>query len=259
MRNIRTSAGHTVSYVVEGEGPPLLLVHGAFSDHISNWAQVWPLLIRMFRVYAIARRGRGQTSATEGHSIADEADDVIEIMKSIGEPVILLGHSYGAHCALDAAALAPELVRKLILYEPPWPSLLAPHIQASLELHARTSDWEGYATHFFLNLLCVPSDDLALYRATPDWAGVIADTPATVHDMRSLARLKFDPDRFDTLAVPTLLQIGPESPPDLYVTDALMAALPNAAIDVLEGQAHEGMTTAPQLYAARVRAFALAS
>jgi pimeloyl-ACP methyl ester carboxylesterase len=259
MQKIRTPAGHTVSYVVEGDGQPLVLVHGAFSDHVSNWVHVWPLLTRTFRVYAIARRGRGETSATEGHSIPDEADDVVEIMKSIGEPVILLGHSYGAHCALQAAALAPELVSKLVLYEAPWPSLLAPHHLESLETYASTRDWDGLASYFFLNLVSVPPDDLALYRASPDWAGVIADTPATLHDMRSLARATFDPARFGALAVPTRLQIGSESPRDLYVTDALVAALPNAAIDVLEGHAHEGMTTGPALYAERVRAFALGS
>lgn len=258
MQMINLPAGQNVSYVVEGEGRPLLLVHGAFSDHITNWAQVWPFLTRTFRVYAIARRGRGSTSATAGHSISDEANDVIEIMRSIGEPVILLGHSYGAHCALHAAARAPDCVSKLVLYEAPWPSLLTPDILASLESFAGQRDWEAYASHFFLSLLSIPADDLALFRASPDWAGVIADTPATVHDMRSLAREKFDPARFDALAIPTLLQIGSESPRELYVTDTLAATLPNAVIDILEGQAHEGMTTAPDLYAERVRAFSLA-
>jgi hypothetical protein len=35
----------------------------------------------------------------------------------------------------------------------------------------------------------------------------------------------------------------------VYVTDALAAVLPHAQIDTLAGQAHEGMTTAPHLYA----------
>jgi hypothetical protein len=43
--------------------------------------------------------------------------------------------------------------------------------------------------------------------------------------------------------------VGSESPRDLYVTDALAAVLPRAEIETLAGQAHEGMTTAPELYA----------
>lgn len=54
-----------------------------------------------------------------------------------------------------------------------------------------------------------------------------------------------------------LLQTGSESPRDLYVTDALAAALPHATIGVLPGQAHEGMTTAPDMYLEAVRTFLL--
>jgi hypothetical protein len=49
-----------------------------------------------------------------------------------------------------------------------------------------------------------------------------------------------------------VLQIGTESSRALYVSDALAAVLPDARIQELAGQAHEGMTTAPEMYAAAV-------
>ena len=61
-----------MSYDKRGSGPPLVLVHGGFSDHETNWAFVMPLLMRQFTVYAVARRGRGETDATEGHGVEDE-------------------------------------------------------------------------------------------------------------------------------------------------------------------------------------------
>ncbi len=70
--------------------------HGAFSDHRTNWEFVKPLFERQFTVCAIARRGRGETDATEGHSLEDESKDVVAVIQSVGEPVFLLGHSYGA-------------------------------------------------------------------------------------------------------------------------------------------------------------------
>jgi hypothetical protein len=54
-----------------------------------------------------------------------------------------------------------------------------------------------------------------------------------------------------------MLQIGTQSPRDLYVTDALAAVLPNVCIEELPGQAHEGMTTAPRMYAEAVSRFLL--
>lgn len=55
-----------------------------------------------------------------------------------------------------------------------------------------------------------------------------------------------------------MLQIGTESPRDLYVTDALAAVLPDVRIEELRGQAHGGMTTAPKMYAEVVCRFLLA-
>ena len=75
--------------------------------------------------------------------------------------------------------------------------------------------------------------------------------------MRALSRYDFRPERFRELRVPVLLQIGTESPRDLYVTDALAAVLPDVRIEALSGQAHEGMTTAPQMYAEAVARFFL--
>jgi hypothetical protein len=46
-----------------------------------------------------------------------------------------------------------------------------------------------------------------------------------------------------------MLQVGRESPREIYVTDALAAELQDVQIEELPGQAHESMNTAPELYA----------
>src|ERR671918_84007 len=145
MQRIPSPAGATVSYDKYGSGPPLVLVHGSFSDHKTNWEFVKPLFEKQFTVYAIARRGRGETDATEGHSLEDESRDVVAVMQSIGEPVFLLGHSYGAQTALAAAAQVPDRVRKLVLYEPAWPHVVENEALARLEALAQAGDWEGFA------------------------------------------------------------------------------------------------------------------
>ena len=255
---ITASTGATVSYTVAGNGPPLVLVHGAFSDHETNWAFVAPLFQQRFTVYAIARRGRGATDATEGHTLEEEAQDVADLVRAIGTPVSLLGHSYGAHCALLAAARQPERVEKLILYEPAWPSLMKPDALAALETLAAAGAWDQFAFAFFANTLHVPIEELNALRASELWAPIVADAPASLRDLRALHAYRFDPVHFAHVHVPVLLQIGSESPRDLYVTDALAAVLPDAQIDTLPGQAHEGMTTAPELYARASMRFLLA-
>lgn len=254
---VRSSDGATVSFTSDGAGPPLVLVHGGFSDHESNWAFVRPLLRDHFRLLAVARRGRGGTDATTGHALEDEARDVAAVIEAAGEPVFLLGHSYGAHCSLLAAALVPDRVRKLVLYEPAWPQILPAEALARLEKLAASDAWDELALRFFGEVLCVPAAELETLQESEHWPPIVADAPATLGDLRALVRSGFDPERFRGLAVPVLLQVGSESPRELYATDALAAVLPGARIEALAGQAHEAMTTAPALYAESVRRFLL--
>jgi pimeloyl-ACP methyl ester carboxylesterase len=248
-------SGTRIGYDAYGEGPPLALIHGGFSDHRTNWTFVKPLLEPHFSVHALARRGRGATDATVGHSLEDEVEDAVALIRRIGTPVFLLGHSYGAHVALGAATKVPNLVRKLVLYEAPWPHLLGAAAMASLEALFRAGDWDGFATMFFADVLAVPADILQALRSTDDWAAILHDAPASLGDLRAVSRLDFEPERYRSLSMPVLLQVGSDSPSNFYVTDALVAVLPNASVGGLEGQAHEGMTTAPEQYVDAIRRF----
>ena len=80
---------------------------------------------------------------------------------------------------------------------------------------------------------------------------------ATLNDIRAFRSYRFVAEAFRDLRMPVLLQIGTESPRDLYLTDALASVLPDVRIGELEGQAHEAMTTAPELYADAVITFLL--
>jgi len=255
---ITAPSGATVSFVRYGSGPPLVLVHGSFSNEVTNWEFVKPLLEKDFSVYAVARRGRADTSATEGHSLEDEGHDVAAVVASIGEPVFLLGHSYGAHCSLlAAAALEPDRVRKLVLYEAPWPRIVRGEALIPLEALARNSDWDGFAHTFFRDVLFVPEADLDGLRASELWPPIVADAQASLGDLRAVCGYDFQPERFRGLSMPVLLQTGTESPRDLFVTDALAGILPDVRVEALAGQAHEGMTTAPEQYAESVTRFLL--
>lgn len=257
MRKLISRTGVTVSYRKSGSGPLLVLIHGGFSDHHTNWEFVLPKLEDRFTVVAVARRGRGETDATEGHTLADEAEDAVTIIESLGEPAFLLGHSYGAQVALRAAAAIPAHVRAMILYEPPSPNMFDMGFLDELEHMAAQGRWDEFSWTFFEEGLRVPAEELNKVRANGLWDAIVADAKATLGDLRALTRSRFVPEDYRTMSVPTLLQIGTESPRELYATDALAAVLPNVRIEELKGQAHEGMTTAPDLYAESVIRFVM--
>ena len=153
MQRLRSPSAW-ISYDRYGKGPPLVLVHGSFSNHVSNWEFVKPLLEDRFTVYAVARRGRGETDATDEHSVPDEGADVAAVLAAIGEAVFLLGHSYGGQVALAAAARAPERVQKLVLYEPPWPTALDAKVVQRLEAFARAGN--GTPSRRHSSAICSP-------------------------------------------------------------------------------------------------------
>jgi pimeloyl-ACP methyl ester carboxylesterase len=240
-------SGSRLSYEISGKGPPLILVHGSFSDHETNWALVRPLLDEQFTVYAVARRGRGET--TSGPTLVDEAGDLAAFLASLAGPVYLLGHSYGAQVALRAAAESPEHVRKLVLYEAPWPNATASELLDRLRSRAAHSDWNGLAEVFFSEVLALTADDIEELRAEGVWQFIVSDAEASLDDISALCRYRFEPSDFRDLPVPVFLQVGTESPREVFATDALARNLPNVEIQELEGQAHEAMSTAPRLYA----------
>ncbi len=252
---LTTPTGVTLSYEVEGDGPPLVLVHGSFSDHCSNWAPVRPNLVERFTLYALARRGRGETDATTRHSVEDEAHDVEALIRAIGDEVYLVGHSYGAQVALAAAARCEGLVRKLVLYEPPKPESADPEAVRELESIARREDWDALAETFFREFLEVRPDELEGLRASAFWPPIIKDARASLGDLRALVGYSFSAERFRSLRIPVFLQFGSESPGHMFATDELARVLPDARTDELAGQGHDAMITAPDDYSRSLVAF----
>ena len=108
--------GTRIAYLRTGDGPPLVLVHGTADDH-TLWSSLLPTLAERFTVYAVDRRGRGDSGDADGYAVEREFEDVAAVIDSIGEPVNLLGHSYGACLALEAALLTGN-IHKSILYDP---------------------------------------------------------------------------------------------------------------------------------------------
>ena len=118
MDKIISCDGTPIAYHRIGAGPPLVLAHGSgASNPAVGWPAVLPALEERFTVYAVDRRGYGESGDSPNYVIEREFEDLAALVDSIGEPTALLGHSFGALCALGAAMLTHNVAR-LILYEP---------------------------------------------------------------------------------------------------------------------------------------------
>jgi pimeloyl-ACP methyl ester carboxylesterase len=249
MARVTGRNGITVEFDVLGSGPPLVLVHGVFTNRVSNWITVRDGLAARFTVHAVDRRGRGNTSSSPPTSTREEFDDVAAVAGSVEEPVFMLGHSYGAHVALGAASLLPERVRKLVLYEPPAAVSLSDETWRMLEEEARRGDWGAFVSRFFREVAGLPQEELEVVRTSPIWRVLVDGAKPTRSDIRAFRKYDFNAKEFSSLAIPVTFLCGSESPPIQFATtDALMETLPDARRLELKGQGHDAMYGDPLLF-----------
>jgi pimeloyl-ACP methyl ester carboxylesterase len=250
MNTVRSSDGTEIAFDRTGNGPPLVLVHGSLNDH-NAWAAVAPLFAERFTVFAMDRRGRGGSGRPAEHALEREFEDVVAVMVAAGDKVDLVGHSFGAHCALGAAVLAPDRVKHLVLYEPPTQAqVVAPWFE-------QTEPSEAVAK-FFRENVGVPRDQVEALRASPFWAYFVAHAPSYPPEMRALAAHSVNHEGLRNLTMPAMLLAGSDTREQLgAMLREIEPLLSDTRWHTLEGQGHAAMRMAPTLFAEAVMDFLL--
>ena len=77
--------GTEIRYWKSGDGPPLVLVHGAPADH-TRWRPLLPYLEGHVTVHAMDRRGRGGSRDTGAYGLQREYEDVMAVIDAGGCP-----------------------------------------------------------------------------------------------------------------------------------------------------------------------------
>jgi pimeloyl-ACP methyl ester carboxylesterase len=257
METVTSGDGTRSAFQRSGSGPPLVLVHGSTADH-ARWASILPRLNREFTVLAMDRRGRGRSGDAASYSVELEYEDVATILRAAGRGASLLGHSFGALCAMEAALRVRDL-RRMVLYEPSFPSggtpLYPPDMQARLRSILETRGPEDFLVAFFKEIVGTPDEQTHALRADPSWPARVAAAPTALREMAD-GDYAFEAARFRGLDTPTLLLVGENSPAELTSPSrALASALPDSRLVVLKGQGHVAMTTAPELFLDAVLGF----
>ena len=102
----RSADGTSIGFVRLGSGPAVVFVHGSLSTG-DDWLQVATAMTEQFTCFIMDRRGRGRSGDASDYSLDREYEDIKAVLDIVGPGTHLLGHSYGAICALGAALRAP--------------------------------------------------------------------------------------------------------------------------------------------------------
>src|ERR1700682_2567443 len=115
---IATAAdGTRLHYIVEGSGPPLVLVGGRTSTIEGAWWRYIPALAPQFKVIALDNRGTGAFDKPDTpYSMPLMAEDALTVLRDAGETSAhWFGLSMGGMILQQLALDHPETVRSLIL------------------------------------------------------------------------------------------------------------------------------------------------
>jgi pimeloyl-ACP methyl ester carboxylesterase len=258
QKTVTSVDGTPIAYWRSGQGPPLALVHGTAADH-SRWRPVLPAFEEHFTVYAIDRRGRGGSGDSGDYAIEREFEEVAAVADSLGESVNLLGHSYGALCALEAALLAKN-VRKLVLYDPgievAGQEIYPPEVIERLETLLRARDRDGVVATTMREVAGLPPETVEYMRSQPTWQARVDAAHTIPRELRAVKAYRLDSERFGDLRVPTLLLSGGDSPAALRkAAEAVDEMLPDSRLVVMTGHGHAAMDTGTDLFTKEVLQF----
>ncbi len=177
------------------------------------------------------------------------ADASIALIEQSNGPVDLIGHSFGATVALRITVQRPDLLRSLILFEPVFFAVLddAGHPGFAVELAADSALGEFFeagdnlgAAAYFLSRWGLPGewDNLADDRRQlmADRMEFLKLQPDSIYNSNDFRITLTDLTLVET---PTLLLNGSDSPEVIeQVGETIVAAMPNARLECVDGAGH---------------------
>ncbi len=253
------SDGTMLAFRRSGSGPPLVLVHGTVSDG-GRWRPILPFLEPFFSVFAVDRRGYGESGEAGDYRIEVEFDDIASLVEAIGlGPAHLIGHSFGALCVLGAACKA-GVAKSVVLYEPPLPARPEAYFARDLIPAMREAmtrgDADAAVAAFLSDAFAMGAQEILAFRRSAMWTRFLDRAPNILRELEAVHGLARAPGAFAACVAPALVVVGGESGPQYRDTAALLhRVLPSSRVAVLEGQGHGAIDAAPAVFAAETIAF----
>ncbi|ANF30386.1 hypothetical protein A0130_00635 [Leifsonia xyli] len=251
MSTVTSSDGTSLAYELDGSGPAVILVDGALCFRDAGPMRPIAAALRdRLTVVLYDRRGRGESTdaladpAAGATAVAREIDDLAALIDAAGGSASLLGMSSGGALALAAAAaLGPDRVPRVAVYEPPYlPDPMLPSAQAytqQLQAALAADDREG-AVALFLRRVGVPEAGIEGMRHSPGWDATLALAPTLAYDDAAMGDSRVPDDLLQAVSVPILGLAGEQTPDFLRLgAEGVASGAQDGTYEIVAGQTHD--------------------
>jgi NAD-dependent deacetylase len=252
MPFVRTDAV-TIHYREEGQGEPIVLVHGNWTT--SLWWQ--PVLARLsgtHRILAPDLRGRGDSrGAQHDYTIGRLAADLALLLDELELPSAhLVGHSLGAAVVLELALKERRRARTITLIAPAWPDGMPAALNLPERQRMAQEDQNLYATALRAVAPTGPDDDLFRALVVEGHKQLPEATMATLDALVAWA----PGERLRALrGVPSMVVSGALDGLSTIDVGRRVADLIGARQHVMPAMGHSPNLEAPDAFVGRFRAF----
>lgn len=262
--------GVELYYEQVGEGDPIVLTHGAWTDG-RTWQAVTERLADGFEVVTWDRRGHSRSGDGNGPgSCREDASDLAALIEQLGGgPVHVVGNSAGGNVVLNLVTDRGDLVRSAAVHEPGPFGLIAetgdPYFAALIErektMAAHVEELIAAGDHreaarYFVEEIAVgpgawdqfPEELRSIITANAD---TVPDDLREVWDASSV-----DVEALSASSIPILISSGTDSPEmEAAAAVELGRRLPGARLEMMEGANHIPHRTHPDEYVALLTSF----
>ncbi|MEV7088072.1 alpha/beta fold hydrolase [Streptomyces sp. NPDC093085] len=242
MYRVKSGDGTPIAYRRSGEGPPVILVGGAFSTAESE-APLARLLAPRFATITYDRRGRGASGDRAPYAVEREVEDLAALLAVAGGDAALYGVASGGALVVEAVA-AGLPVSQFAVYEPPYAADAAA-LAARAELRPRLTELlargaRDAAVELFLSALEVHPETVAAMRRAPLWAELTGLAHTLAYDLQLVGEGRVPARRLAAVRTRAMVVDGGASPsPVRAAARAAAQALPRGRHRTLTGQTNE--------------------
>ncbi|MFC0107519.1 alpha/beta fold hydrolase [Kibdelosporangium aridum] len=241
MRKVVSRDGTTIAYEVAGDGPPIVLLNGAFRDH-TIFDQLVPELTAHCTTYAYDRRGRGQSGDSPEYAVEREVEDLAAVIEEAGGEAVVFAGSLGANLALEAAMTGVPIT-KLALHEPYYrvEGFAKPPSDFMAKLNALLAggDRDEAAALWLAELMELSPQAIEAWRQGPLWPMNVANAHTLPYDTTIAGDYTVPTERLATLRIPCLV-LNSDGTSEWFkaAAKATATALPNGWGMALPGSFH---------------------